>query len=138
RGVGGRVEGGGQQSEGEGVMGDGRAALEAGGLDARHLVLEITESVLMQHSETLLHRLRALKSLGVRLAIDDFGTGYSSLGYLQRFPIDILKIDKSFVDDVGIGNGEPALPRAVVALREPPRLPTIAEGLAQGLQRDRL
>ena len=84
-------------------MDDVRAALlEDSGLDPRQLVLEITESVLMQQNETLLERLRALKALGVRLAIDDFGTGYSSLGYLQRFPIDILKIDKSFVDNVGM------------------------------------
>ena len=124
----------GHQIQSEGVIEDVRAALEESGLDARHLVLEITESVLMQHSEPLLHRLRAQKSIGVRLAIDDFGTGYSSLGYLQRFPIDILKIDKSFVDDVGIGNGEPALARAVIALGETLRLQTIAEGIEQRRQ----
>ena len=83
----------------------------------------------MQQSETILERLHALKSLGVRLAIDDFGTGYSSLGYLQRFPIDILKIDKSFVDDVGRGDGNSALARAVIALGDTLRLETIAEGI---------
>jgi diguanylate cyclase (GGDEF)-like protein/PAS domain S-box-containing protein len=124
----------GYQLQGEAVVDDVRGALEDSGLDARNLVLEITESVLMQHNEVLLQRLRALKSLGVRLAIDDFGTGYSSLGYLQRFPIDILKIDKSFVDNVGMTGGEPALARAVIALGETLRLQTIAEGIEQRRQ----
>ena len=124
----------GHQIQGESIVDDVREALEESGLDPRHLVLEITESVLMQHNEVLLLRLRALKSLGVRLAIDDFGTGYSSLGYLQRFPIDILKIDKSFVDNVGMNDGEPALARAVIALGETLRLQTIAEGIEQRRQ----
>ena len=102
----------GHQLQGEHVVEDVRRALSDSGLDPRHLVLEITESVLMQQSETILDRLHALKALGVRLAIDDFGTGYSSLGYLQRFPIDILKIDKSFVDDVGRGDTESPRSRA--------------------------
>ena len=67
------------------------------------MVLEITESVLMQQTDSVLERLQQLKALGVRLAIDDFGTGYSSLSYLQRFPIDILKIAKPFVEEVGTG-----------------------------------
>jgi diguanylate cyclase (GGDEF)-like protein/PAS domain S-box-containing protein len=119
----------GHQLQGEHVVEDVRRALSDSGLDPRHLVLEITESVLMQQSETILDRLHALKALGVRLAIDDFGTGYSSLGYLQRFPIDILKIDKSFVDDVGRGDTESALARAVIALGETLQLQTIAEGI---------
>jgi len=119
----------GHQLQGEHVVEDVRRALSDSGLDPRQLVLEITESVLMQQSETILERLNALKALGVRLAIDDFGTGYSSLGYLQRFPIDILKIDKSFVDDVGRGDTESALARAVIALGETLQLQTIAEGI---------
>jgi len=119
----------GHQLQGEHVVEDVRRALSDSGLDPRHLVLEITESVLMQQSATILERLHALKALGVRLAIDDFGTGYSSLGYLQRFPIDILKIDKSFVDDVGRGDTESALARAVIALGETLQLQTIAEGI---------
>ncbi len=119
----------GHQLQGENVVEDVRRALSDSGLDPRHLVLEITESVLMQQSETILERLRALKELGVRLAIDDFGTGYSSLGYLQRFPIDILKIDKSFVDDVGRGSRNSALARAVIALGDTLQLQTIAEGI---------
>jgi EAL domain-containing protein (putative c-di-GMP-specific phosphodiesterase class I) len=73
--------------------------------------------------------LTALRGEGFTVAIDDFGTGYSSLGYLQRFPIDILKIDKSFVDDVGRGDGNSALARAVIALGDTLRLETIAEGI---------
>ncbi len=119
----------GHQLQGEHVVEDVRRALSDSGLDPRNLVLEITESVLMQQSEMILERLHALKALGVRLAIDDFGTGYSSLGYLQRFPIDILKIDKSFVDDVGRGDTESALARAVIALGETLQLQTIAEGI---------
>jgi len=119
----------GYQLQYEGVVADVRAALADSGLDPRNLVLEITESVLMQQNETILERLRALKAVGVRLAIDDFGTGYSSLGYLQRFPIDILKIDKAFVDDIGATGAEPALVRAIIALGDTLQLQTIAEGI---------
>jgi diguanylate cyclase (GGDEF)-like protein len=119
----------GYQLQSDGVVDDIRGALAESGLDPSHLVLEITESVLMQHSDTMLERLRALKAIGVRLAIDDFGTGYSSLGYLQRFPIDILKIDKAFVDDVQSSGTESALVRAIIALGDTLRIQTIAEGI---------
>jgi len=119
----------GYQLQYDGVVADVRAALADSGLDPRNLVLEITESVLMQQNETILERLRALKAVGVRLAIDDFGTGYSSLGYLQRFPIDILKIDKAFIDDIGASGVEPALVRAIIALGDTLQLQTIAEGI---------
>ena len=72
-------------------------ALEESGLEPGNLVIELTESTMMHNTEVNLERLRELKALGVRLALDDFGTGYSSLAYLHRFPIDILKIDRSFV-----------------------------------------
>jgi EAL domain-containing protein (putative c-di-GMP-specific phosphodiesterase class I) len=93
----------------------------------------------MREDDVLVDRLCALKELGVRLAIDDFGTGYSSLGYLQRFPIDILKIDKAFIDDVGHEGIEPALVRAIIALGGSLQLQTIAEGVelqqqSRGLQ----
>jgi len=119
----------GQQLQHAGVVDVVRGALARSGLRPQSLVLEITESVLMQHTETMLARLTALKAVGVRLAIDDFGTGYSSLSYLQRFPIDILKVAKPFVDDVGTGHGNPALARAIIALAESLSLRTIAEGI---------
>jgi EAL domain-containing protein (putative c-di-GMP-specific phosphodiesterase class I) len=106
-----------------------RGALAEFGWPAERLVLEITESILMQNADIMLQRLEALKALGVRLAIDDFGTGYSSLSYLQRFPIDILKIAKPFVDGVGSARAESALARAIIALGETLCLRTIAEGI---------
>jgi EAL domain-containing protein (putative c-di-GMP-specific phosphodiesterase class I) len=106
------------------------AALEESGFPPHQLVLEITESVLMNDTATTIQTLEALKLLGVRLAIDDFGTGYSSLTYLQRFPIDILKIDKSFVDGLGGSNlEESAVTRTIVSLAKTLRLETIAEGV---------
>jgi diguanylate cyclase (GGDEF)-like protein len=106
-----------------------RGALAEFGWPAERLVLEITESILMQNADVMLQRLEGLKALGVRLAIDDFGTGYSSLSYLQRFPIDILKIAKPFVDGVGSALAESALARAIIALGETLCLTTIAEGI---------
>lgn len=111
------------------LLHDVRSALAEAGLPGSRLVLEITESVLMHDTEAALLRLQALKALGVSLAIDDFGTGYSSLGYLQRFPIDILKIDKSFVDSIANGDDSPALARAVIALGDSLELRTVAEGV---------
>ena len=125
----------GRQLQAGGVTGALREALAATGASADGVVLEITESVLMQQTDTVQERLWELKSLGVRLAIDDFGTGYSSLSYLQRFPIDILKIAKPFVDDVGSGTEKSALARAIVGLGETLKLRTIAEGIERGDQR---
>jgi EAL domain-containing protein (putative c-di-GMP-specific phosphodiesterase class I) len=119
----------GQQLQHPAIVDAVRRALAQSGLRPERLVLEITESVLMQRTETMLERLTQLKKVGVRLAIDDFGTGYSSLSYLQRFPIDILKIAKSFVDDIGKDRGQPALARAIIALAENLGLETIAEGI---------
>jgi EAL domain-containing protein (putative c-di-GMP-specific phosphodiesterase class I) len=106
------------------------AALRDFDFPAEQLVLEITETVLMNDTAATLQTLSALKALGVRLAIDDFGTGYSSLTYLRRFPIDILKIDKSFVDGLGGANAEEsAVTRTIVALAKTLKLETIAEGV---------
>jgi EAL domain-containing protein (putative c-di-GMP-specific phosphodiesterase class I) len=104
-------------------------ALEDRGMDASLLTLEITESVLMHDRDVSLARLLDLKFLGVRLAIDDFGTGYSSLAYLQRFPLDVLKVDKTFVDGVAHGPEEAALAAAIVRLGNSLHLRTIAEGV---------
>jgi EAL domain-containing protein (putative c-di-GMP-specific phosphodiesterase class I) len=125
----------GRQLQAGGLIDALKKALAATGARADGVVLEITESVLMQQTDSVQERLWQLKSLGVRLAIDDFGTGYSSLSYLQRFPIDILKIAKPFVDDVGSGTEKSALARAIVGLGETLKLRTIAEGIERGDQR---
>jgi EAL domain-containing protein (putative c-di-GMP-specific phosphodiesterase class I) len=102
------------------------------------LILELTETALMHDSGSTLSRLMLLKALGVRVAIDDFGTGYSSLAYLRQFPIDILKIDRSFIDS-GSGDGHrPDLARAIVQLAETLQLRTIAEGVETQQQSDYL
>jgi diguanylate cyclase (GGDEF)-like protein/PAS domain S-box-containing protein len=99
------------------------------GLPPSALVLEITESLLLQQTEATREKLRELKTLGLQLAVDDFGTGYSSLGYLHRFPLDILKIDKTFVEGIGTGSGAPAIARAIVGLAQALHLETVAEGI---------
>ena len=128
----------GRQLQDASVVDDVRLSLQDSGLDPAQLTLEITESVLMQHTDASMARLTALKALGVSLAIDDFGTGYSSLSYLQRYPIDILKIDKAFVDVVDQGGDGPVLARAIVALGETLRMNTVAEGIETEAQRGHL
>jgi diguanylate cyclase (GGDEF)-like protein/PAS domain S-box-containing protein len=103
-------------------------ALRAGGLDPQNLVLEVTESLIMLEPRKMIARLRALKDLGVRLAIDDFGTGYSSLAYLQNLPVDILKIDRSFILEAGPAGLSP-LARGIVDLGRAMRLVMVAEGI---------
>jgi diguanylate cyclase (GGDEF)-like protein/PAS domain S-box-containing protein len=110
-------------------------ALESSNFTPSHLVLEITESAILHDRVMTVERLQALKALGVRLAIDDFGTGYSSLSYLRLFPVDILKIDKSFVDGVAEDGNDAALARTIVALGDTLALRTIAEGVEDGKQR---
>jgi diguanylate cyclase (GGDEF)-like protein/PAS domain S-box-containing protein len=111
------------------LVGDVRHALQVSGLDPGSLVIELTESTIMQNTEVNLERFRELKALGVRLAIDDFGMGYSSLSYLHRFPIDILKIDRAFVSRLTEQDGGPELARAVVMLATTLGLETVAEGI---------
>ena len=113
-------------------------SLKASGLSPRCLVLEITETVIMQETESTLARLRELKRLGIRLAIDDFGTGYSSLSYLQRFPVDILKIDRAFTEGLLRGDHDAAFVRTIVSLAETLGLRTIAEGVEQWEQFEEL
>jgi diguanylate cyclase (GGDEF)-like protein/PAS domain S-box-containing protein len=107
-------------------------------LDPHSLVLEITESVMMQDMDLSIQRLAELKELGVRLAVDDFGTGYSSLNYIRRFPVDILKVDKSFVDGVNEGGEESALTAAIIELAGILRLRPVAEGIERADQLEKL
>ena len=118
----------------DGFVKDVADALERSGLPGKRLVLEMTESVLMEHTEENLERFTKLRTLGVRFAIDDFGTGYSSLSYLHRFPIDILKIDRSFIELLGKDNPDPALVRTIVRLGQSLRMRTIAEGIETASQ----
>ncbi len=96
---------------------------------AEFLALELTENVLMTDLDTSEKVLRSLKDIGVRLAIDDFGTGYSSLSYLERFPFDIVKIDRSFVEGLGSTGGGLAITAAVVLMARSLDLVTVAEGV---------
>jgi EAL domain-containing protein (putative c-di-GMP-specific phosphodiesterase class I) len=120
------------------LVADVRQALDASGLDPGNLVIELTESTIMHSTDANLERFRALKALGVRLAIDDFGIGYSSLSYLHRFPIDILKIDRTFVSRLTDQDDSPELARAVVMLGETLGLETIAEGIEDENQLSKL
>jgi EAL domain-containing protein (putative c-di-GMP-specific phosphodiesterase class I) len=97
-------------------------------------VLEITESLLIQDADQVARRLSELKELGVRIAVDDFGTGYSSLSYLHDFPLDILKVDKLFIDSVTEGAEESALARAIIKLGHTLSLQVIAEGVEENAQ----
>jgi diguanylate cyclase (GGDEF)-like protein len=112
------------------------SALHDAALRAECLQLEMTESVLMDDAANTVTILNALKGLGVRLSVDDFGTGYSSLAYLRRFPVDILKIDRSFVSGLGTQLEESAVASAVVSLADALGLTTVAEGVETTLQRD--
>jgi diguanylate cyclase (GGDEF)-like protein/PAS domain S-box-containing protein len=111
------------------LLEDVAMALTSSGLEPSNLVIELTESTMMYNTDANLDRLQQLKAIGVRLAIDDFGTGYSSLSYLHRFPIDILKIDRSFVSRLTNSDNGPELVRAVITLGETLGLDTVAEGV---------
>jgi diguanylate cyclase (GGDEF)-like protein/PAS domain S-box-containing protein len=113
-------------------------ALAHSGLEPGSLVLEMTETVLVQDASVAAKRLHELRELGVRLAIDDFGTGYSSLSYLRQFPVDILKIDRSFINTIVDGNQVPAIVRGLLDLGRTLELETVAEGIEDDAQRDQL
>ena len=118
-----------RQLESDSFIGDVTDALTGSGLPPGALVVEITESILMRDGDATIGRLNAIKSLGVRIAIDDFGTGYSSLAYLRRFPVDILKIDQSFISAAGDHDGGDALLHTLVQLGKELCLETVAEGI---------
>jgi len=110
------------------------AVLALTGFDPHRLVLEITETALMEQVEAVIPRLHALKALGIRLAIDDFGTGYSSLSYLRDFPVDALKIDRSFVDGLARDHENTVLVHAIIELGRTLGLQTVAEGIEHEAQ----
>jgi len=110
---------------------DVKDALSESGLDADALTLEITETTLMRNAEETARRLTAIKGLGVRLAIDDFGTGYSSLAHLQRFPVDALKIDRSFISQLTDNPEGATLIHTLVQLGKALSIETLAEGIEQ-------
>ena len=120
-----------KQLQSDTIVGDVQEALRSSGLPASALVLEITESVMMADIDLAIARLQALKALGIKLAMDDFGTGYSSLSYLSRLPVDILKMDRSFLAS---GDAVSGLPAAIVALGESLDLEVVAEGIEQATQ----
>lgn len=112
--------------------------LTASGLAPHYLEIELTESVLMDHAGHTLQTLEALKALGVRLSVDDFGTGYSSLAYLKRYPIDKLKIDRSFVRDIPGDSDDVAIATAIIQMARSLQLHTVAEGVETQEQLDML
>jgi EAL domain-containing protein (putative c-di-GMP-specific phosphodiesterase class I) len=111
-------------------------ALKESGLPPHVLELEITESTAMQQTDMALRTLKRLKQMGVSLAIDDFGTGYSSLAYLRRFPVDKIKIDRTFVSDLPGDHDQGAIVSAIVALAHALQIKVVAEGVETEAQRD--
>jgi diguanylate cyclase (GGDEF)-like protein len=120
-----------RQLDGDHLVRDLRDALEATGLAPAALVIELTETAIMHDAEWTAEQLRAIKELGVGVAIDDFGTGYSSLAYLRQFPVDILKIDRSFVSGISDSAESSALIRTLVQLGKQLGLKTLAEGIEE-------
>jgi diguanylate cyclase (GGDEF)-like protein/PAS domain S-box-containing protein len=120
-----------RQLEREELLDDVRGALDAAGLEPSDLTIEITESILMADIELSRQRLVELSQLGVTLAVDDFGSGYSSLGYLQRFPVDILKVDRSFIEGLTAPGNDGGVMRAIVDLAETLNLVVVAEGIEE-------
>ena len=119
-----------RQLQSETIVADVREALDVSGLPPSALVLEITESVMLADTDLAVRRLQDLKALGVRLAMDDFGTGYSSLSYLGKFPVEILKMDRSFL----ASRDNDALAAAIIALGENLTLDVVAEGIEHSEQ----
>jgi diguanylate cyclase (GGDEF)-like protein len=120
------------------VIGAVKAALSASGLKPNRLEIEITETVLMHNDGKILSQLLELRALGVRISLDDFGTGYSSLSYLQTYPVDCIKIDRSFVKTLGNELSAGPIIRAIVALAGELNMSTVAEGVETQQQLDEL
>jgi diguanylate cyclase (GGDEF)-like protein/PAS domain S-box-containing protein len=113
-----------------------RAALSASGIEPRNLELELTETVLMQDADGALATLKALKSIGVQLAVDDFGTGYSSFSYLRKFPLDSLKVDRSFISEISPESGNAAILSAMINIGKSLGHRVVAEGVETRSQLD--
>jgi diguanylate cyclase (GGDEF)-like protein len=128
----------GRQLDDDELIEDVRGALTESGLDPATLTLEITETTLMRDAEATAKRLGMLKELGVRIAIDDFGTGYSSLAYLRQFPVDALKIDRSFIGGIAGSKGSAALIHTFVQLGKTLDIETLAEGIEERSQLETL
>jgi diguanylate cyclase (GGDEF)-like protein len=123
-----------RQLDDDELLGDVQAALASSGFDPTALTLEITETTLMRNAEDTARRLLAIKQLGVRIAIDDFGTGYSSLAHLQRFPVDALKIDRSFISRLSEDGEDGVFLRSLVQLGKALAIETLAEGIERPLE----
>ena len=115
-----------------------RNSLAAAHLDPLHLCLEVTESSMIDDIDSVAVRLQILRSIGVKIAIDDFGTGHATLSYLQRLPIDVIKIDRSFVDDLGTRRNGEAIVASMLQLAEQVGAICVAEGVETEVQRDAL
>ncbi|MET7691750.1 EAL domain-containing protein [Streptomyces sp. NPDC005483] len=127
-----------RQWQDTGFLNEVRRSLDTAGLQPDSLQLELTESVLVRRDDHIDALLRTLKDLGVRIAVDDFGTGFSSLRYLRDFPIDVLKIDKTFIDDIPEDRKQVALVEGIVHLADSLGLQVIAEGIEEQAQRELL
>jgi EAL domain-containing protein (putative c-di-GMP-specific phosphodiesterase class I) len=128
----------GRQWQEQGFVDEVSRALDTPGLAPGSLQLELTESVLMRRDERIDELVRELRDLGVRIAVDDFGTGFSSLRYLHDFPVDVLKIDKSFIDDIPEDTRQVKLVEGIVRLASTLEVQVIAEGVEASPQRDLL
>jgi diguanylate cyclase (GGDEF)-like protein len=128
----------GRQLDDDELIEDVHSALQESGLDPTTLTLEITETTLMRDAEATARRLHKLKQLGIRIAIDDFGTGYSSLAYLRQFPVDALKIDRSFINGIAGSKGSAALIHTLVQLGKTLDIETLAEGIEERSQLETL
>ena len=128
----------GRQLDSDVIVDDIRDALDSSGLDASSLIIEVTETALMRNAKTTTLRLQAIKDLGVRIAVDDFGTGYSSLAYLQQFPVDCLKIDRTFTNAITTSPESKAIIGTLVQLAKDLGLRTLAEGVETPAEMDHL
>lgn len=118
-----------RQLENQGLSESVKKIINETGIDAQLLELEVTESSIMNNPESAISMLHELKKIGIKISIDDFGTGYSSLSYLKHLPIDVLKIDKSFVKDLGVNPNDAALVMTIITLAHQLKLKVVAEGV---------